>query len=269
MKINESSRDNRIYRIRTISTSFSPILFILLSLLFFFSPTNAHALNYDHLPPPSHLESVIDYRESTKGLKAQAFWFMDQIYGWCSHGKASILIDIITRKQPEKIVEIGVWGGKSLIPMAYALKALGKGKIYGIDPWDNLASIEGMEDEANKAYWGRVDHEAVLQGLIGRIDQFGLIEQVELIRATSADASPIEDIDILHIDGNHSDGVSWIDVAKWVPLVKSGGWIIVDDISWYENGHFTQSKSVEWLDEHCIKIAVIPDVCVWGIWVKR
>lgn len=224
---------------------------------------------YENAHPGSHLETIIDKRESTAVMKKKGFWYMDRVHGWCSHGKASILMDIISKSNPTTIVEIGVWAGKSLIPMAQALKTLGKGKIYGIDPWDSQESIQGVANEANRAYWGYVDHEAVFQELVRNIEQFELEAQVELIRSTSAEAPPIHDIDILHIDGNHSDGTSYIDVIKWAPLVKSGGWIIVDDINWYEDGVYTQARSVEWLNGHCHKMAEIPDVCIWGIWVKK
>ena len=224
---------------------------------------------HEQSPPAYHLESIIDKRTSTAPLKNAAFWYMDQIYGWCSHSKASILIDIIQKIGATKIVEIGVWGGKSLVPMAYALKCQGKGKIYGIDPWDNQKSILGVMNDANRAYWGTVDHEAVYQSLVQNLERFELKTQVELIRAPSVSAEPIYDIDLLHIDGNHSDITSFIDVTKWVPLVRPGGWIIVDDISWFENGKFTQADSVKWLDERCQRMGEITDVCIWGIWVKK
>lgn len=226
-------------------------------------------MDYDYgNNPPYALESLIDDRASTAELKNGAYWHMDQIYGWCSHSKASILIDIIQKIQPATIVEIGVWGGKSLIPMAYALKQRGKGKIYGIDPWSNAASIVGVMNEDNLAYWSVVDHEEVYSALLKDLHRFELLEQVELIRDTSANADPIFDIDLLHIDGNHSDITSYLDVTKWAPLVRKGGWIVVDDISWYENGKFTQAESVAWLDQNCHRMGEITDTCVWGIWVK-
>lgn len=222
---------------------------------------------YENLSPPAYLEQIIDNRASTAFLKYKAYEYMREVNAWCSRPKASILIDLIQRHTPEVIVEIGVWSGGSLIPMAHALRANGKGKIYGIDPWSNYESIQGLMSEANLAYWKWVDHEAVMQTLIANIADFGLQDQIELIRSSSLDAPPIPNIDILHIDGNHSEHTSYIDVTKWVPLVKKGGWIIVDDISWYENG-FTQTKSVEWLDRNCLRIAEINDVSIWGIWVK-
>ena len=216
--------------------------------------------------PPSHYEYVAQTPIAT--VKTEALYYMQHLEGWCSEFKASILIDLIYKTPCEKIVEIGVWGGKSLVPMACALRGKGQGKIYGIDPWDPAASIEEVMNESNKAYWGWTDHEAVLQGLNSKIAAFQLQNYIQLIRDRSQTAPLIENIDILHIDGNHSDKTSFIDVQKWVPLVRSGGWIIFDDMTWYENGTFTTARAVEWLDTHCIKVAEYSDNCIWGIWTK-
>ena len=75
-------------------------------------------------------------------------------------------------------------------------------------------------------------------------------------------------IDILHIDGNHSEQASYLDVTKWVPLVRSGGWIFFDDMTWFENGVFTTARAVEWLNANCYKLAECTDVCTWGVWIK-
>lgn len=222
-----------------------------------------------HDVPASHYEYVIkaNYNDVST-IKQQGFAYMDQVDGWCSYRKAGFLMDLILKAKPQVVLEIGVWGGKSLIPMAYALKANGSGVIYGIDPWSTEASLEEVKDESNIAYWGTIDHENVMNWLIVKLFQFELKNHVQLIRSTSADAPLIADIDILHIDGNHSDKTSYLDVTKWVPLVKSGGWIIFDDMTWYEKGSFTTAHAVEWLDAHCIRVAVFNDNCLWGAWVK-
>src|ERR1700722_11542692 len=110
---------------------------------------------------------------SQNDFKKEIFNSMDQLEGWCSKEKASVLVDIVRAVMPKTIVEVGVFGGKSLIPMAFALKKNGFGNIYGIDPWLNAASIAGMEKE-NLEYWGRLDHEKILLGLVTKIHEFGL-----------------------------------------------------------------------------------------------
>jgi len=221
----------------------------------------------DNAPPPSHYEYVVPLEDPAL-VKKRGFAFMNQLEGWCSREKGSLLMDLVLKVKPEVVVEIGVWGGKSLVPMAAALQGNRMGRIYGIDPWSNIASIEEVLHPDNKAFWGRVDHEAVMQRLVQKIKEFGLQDHITLIQKTSEDAPLIYDIDILHIDGNHSEKTSYDDVRKWVPLVKSGGWIIFDDMSWYENGVFTTAKAVSWLNENCIKLAEFQDACIWGICTK-
>ncbi len=216
--------------------------------------------------PASHMEQVVSIKEINAWLKPQAFAFMSQVDGWCSEQKASILIDIVLQAKPEKIVEIGVYGGKSLIPMACALRANGHGKIYGIDPWDTQASLQGVMHPSNIAHWSWVDHPALMNTLIVKRKQFNLEDYMVLIRNTSEKADLIYDIDILHVDGNHSEVTSYLDVTKWVPLMKPGGWIIFDDMTWSENNTNTTGRAVRWLDEHCEKFAQFKDNCDWGIW---
>ena len=198
-----------------------------------------------------------------ENAKEQALLAMDELTGWCSKFKAAILMDLILQKKAKTVVEIGVWGGKSLIPMAFAIKSLTNGKVYGIDPWSNAESALGMNG-VNQEWWGKVDHEAIYQNLVQKINKFNLQNTVSLIRATSKNASPIAGIDVLHIDGNHSEEASFLDVQKWVPLVSSGGLIIFDDTTWG-----TTARAVNWLNENCTKMKDYHDEANdWGIWIK-
>jgi predicted O-methyltransferase YrrM len=219
---------------------------------------------YDTVEPQSHYEYYIDSKQTdvNSDVKQRAFAAMSLLEGWCSTQKAGILIDFILNTKPNTIVEIGVFGGKSLVPMAYALQQNQKGKIYGIDPWESAQSVVGM-DGINKDYWSHVDHEAILQGLVQRIRQFNLEPYIQLIRMTSEAAPAISSIDVLHVDGNHADQTSYLDVTKWVPLVNKGGLVIFDDMTWGTN-----RRAVEWLDAHCTKLAEYHGDNVWGIWVK-
>lgn len=231
---------------------------------------------YDHQPantqPASHYESTFLKSDSTSFIyqaKQNAFLYMSQLEGWCSKSKASVLIDFVFAMKPNVIVEIGVWGGKSLVPMGYILKVNKQGKAYGIDPWNPIASIEGM-DGVNYDWWKKVDHLKILHDLQARILLYDLNDQIELIQATSQDAPIIENIDILHIDGNHSEAASVLDFYKWVPLVRKGGIILFDDITW-TNEQGSNRKAVELLDEQCIRLFTFHDefnATDWAVWVK-
>lgn len=218
----------------------------------------------------THLEELIgiDKQTPTAKLKRYAFEIMNGLEGWCAEDKASVLIDIILKLKPTTIVEIGVFGGKSLVPMACALQVNQGGVIYGIDPWSAEASMEEVHNKDNKHYWSIVDHRGIMNGLMSKIEQLNLTDHIELIESTSENAPLIYDIDILHVDGNHSDKTSFYDVNKWVPLVRKGGWIIFDDMKWHEEGVDTTARAVAWLDANCRKFAEFTDVCTWGIWIK-
>jgi len=218
---------------------------------------------------PTHQSPVIEFHAPSKKessiehFKQRVFLSMAQLEGWCSNQKASLLMDYIFLKKPEVVVEIGVFGGKSLIPMAYALQKNRSGKIYGIDPWSCAKSTEGWGGP-NEDYWAKLDHDAILSGLQNKIIQFKLTDEIELIRASSEDAPIIENIQMLHIDGNHSEETSLFDVKKWVPLVEKGGLIIFDDVNWEST-----SKAVSWLNQNCVKWLDHSDEgSAWGIWIQ-
>jgi hypothetical protein len=64
-----------------------------------------------------------------------------------------------------------------------------------------------------------------------------LNKHAELIRQSSMDAwrgwpGVTHKIDILHIDGNHSEWASSTDVVLWLPHLKPQGLLFMDDYDW-------------------------------------
>lgn len=216
--------------------------------------------------PAAHYEVTkdIDRVEAASAVKKVAFQAMDQLDGWCSKFKASVLMDLVLMLKPENVVEIGVFGGKSAVPMAIACKANKKGWVIGIDPWSATSSAEGMDGQ-NLDWWSSINHENIYQGLATKIKKFGLENHLLLERSTSEAAAPIQNIDILHIDGNHSEKTAVFDVLKWVPFVRKGGVIIMDDINW--SG---PKIAIETLDQFAVRLAEFNDSgSNWGIWIKQ
>lgn len=215
--------------------------------------------------PPPYYEHVLaakpDYVTVPK-LKTLVFKLMEDLEGWCSNEKAAVLIDLIFMIRPQKVVEIGVFGGKSFIPIAMALKEIGSGKVIGIDPWSRAESVVGMKGE-DADFWTRLDHDKIYRDLLIKLEKLGLENTVTLLKETSAQADPIPDIDILHIDGNHSEISSLSDVYKWMPFVRSGGLIILNDSNW-----LTTKKSAASLDRSCIRFAEFSGGSVWTVWIK-
>lgn len=156
--------------------------------------------------------------------------------GWCSVDKAKEIARQILQNNAMNFVEIGVYGGKSLIPAALTFQALGRGVAYGIDPWTVEACLEGSNDPQNDHWWSKVvPLEEIYKGFVKKVFELGLTKHANWIRFKSTESAglfPVHSIDILHIDGNHSKETSTEDVLVWMPKVKMNGIIIMDDTAW-------------------------------------
>lgn len=176
------------------------------------------------------------------------------VEGWCSEEKATKIMDLILETQPEVCVEIGVFGGASILPTAKALKWNKKGVVYAIDPWETLECIKNYDnDELNRDWWAKVDLKYVYDSYLKLIDFHHVKRYVKTMKMTSEEAAPLIDtIDILHIDGNHSEESSMFDTLTYFPKVKDGGYIWFDDHHWETTG-----KAFQYLSERCDVIEVV------------
>lgn len=169
-------------------------------------------------------------------IELYARFGMPKMDGWCGTEKAIALAKCVIDNQPDTALEIGVYAGRSLISIALGMKSIKHGKVIGIDPWLPAASIMGWED-ANKDWWGKLDHAAIKAKCEASIVKAGVQDYVELIQATNHAALPLIkarnlSIGLLSIDGNHCQEQSCFDVTNYVPMVPSGGHIFFDDADW-------------------------------------
>lgn len=170
--------------------------------------------------------------------------------GWCSVKKAHTLASIIVAIRPENVVEIGVWGGRSLIPMAMACKWLNHGTVTGIDPWSAGESVKGQTPD-NANWWGKVvNHDAMYAKCIESVTKAGVMSRTNIVRTTSDDyPASVTQCQLLHIDGNHGEQ-AYKDTLKFAPTVSIGGFIFMDDIGWSE-GHV--ARGCQWIMDHGFK----------------
>jgi hypothetical protein len=158
---------------------------------------------------------------------------MPKMEGWCTEEKAKKIAEVVSPSQVQVFVELGVFAGRSLFAAAIAIK--GHGIAIGIDPWDADESIKGFDDE-NKDWWGNLDHSRIYDKCRETQDQLGVTDNCYLIRSNSKQALPLiqkaAPLDVVHVDGNHSPEASMFDVSVYVPLVRTGGVVIFDDMDW-------------------------------------
>ena len=167
-----------------------------------------------------------------------------KLHGWCDVPKAISLANLVLASKPAVIVEIGAWGGRSVIPMALACKQNGWGTVICIDPWDATASASGQTSEVDKEWWANVvNHELVYQHFLYNIKELKLETIIEIHRIRSADCEPPPRIDLLHVDGNHGPE-SCADTMRYAPKIDVGGFCVLDDLHW--TGGYVE-KSAEWL----------------------
>lgn len=169
--------------------------------------------------------------------------------GWVTPEKGIVIAELVVENKPEICVEIGVFGGRSLIATALALRENHHGKVYGIDPWKTDACLEGDQDQGNKDWWSKVDLHAIHKGCMEAIWRLGLDARAIVIRSTSEHAvSLFKRIDFFVLDGNHSEVASCRDVERFCPKMKVGAYMVFDDTDWPTTKK-AQELALKWCDE--------------------
>ena len=76
-------------------------------------------------------EFIKPFIESHRTLLANIVTTCGTMHGWATAEKCCTLASLVLANKPALAVEIGVWGGRSLLPVAMAMKAIGKVDVYG------------------------------------------------------------------------------------------------------------------------------------------
>lgn len=164
---------------------------------------------------------------------------MPLLRGWSGKGERPFrMAELVIKEAPKTVVEIGVFGGQSLVPQAMALKWLSgsdsikgrAGRIYGIDPY-SLEVIAGqLADYDDATMWLKQDMDLVRRDLLTIIEEFGIGDVVTMLRHESRDCVTLFDsIDILHVDGAHTEEGALLDVNLYAKRVRPKGYIWMDD----------------------------------------
>jgi len=165
---------------------------------------------------------------------------MTDIYslpGWCTPEKGALidqqLADLSSRGVAHiNGVEIGVFGGRSLLAAGLALKRHGiPGYILGVDPYDAGRATACLEGTDHYQWWSQIPYNEVYTNALKAIYDNGLCNHCGILRCSSRRAffAVGKPLSYLHIDGNHSRYHATQDVDLWVPLVEPGGVILLDD----------------------------------------
>ena len=130
------------------------------------------------------------------------------------HGSSMRAIHGMSPERPITVVEIGSSRGRSTIAAGHALRGASQGgTLYAIDPQD--------DDR--------------FQQLRTNLSSAGVESVVRMIRATSREARKqfAEPVDLIFIDGSHEYEDVRDDLRDWLPLVRPGGIVAVNDPFWW------------------------------------
>lgn len=168
--------------------------------------------------------------------------YLLQMHGWCTEDKMRHLYGLVIKHHEDNpnitpvSVELGVFAGRSALPMAIAHKEINKGYLVAIDAWTVEATQEGSNSKENDEWWASLSNiEQMFDYFHKSIEALEVGGRVSVIKEKAEDVAPrVSDgsITLLHIDGNHSEEKSCQDVELWLPKVVGGGYIVLDDTGW-------------------------------------
>lgn len=192
---------------------------------------------------------------------------LNSIEGWCPLEKSMYMIDLIEQNQLDSYIELGVYCGRSLFPVALAMKHLvSNPHIVGVDSWNLTNTLQGIPDQQKDvhrdSWWSRLDHNKLYLYTIGVMKKFNVDRVVHLIRTSSLDYVQFvesKSISMLHQDSNHSTEISLGEVDAYYDKVKIGGFWVFDDTDW-ESTKPAQNK-LELYGYTCIH-----DASIWKVY---
>lgn len=186
------------------------------------------------------------------------------LQGWCTAEKAMRLAKAIADCNSNLSVEIGIFGGRSLIPMAMAHNHIKHGVVWGFDPWHIIPALEGTNDPENDEWWKKLDLEAIYRGFVEKVLEYKLLKECFWSRLKSDQAIRLfanDSISVLHCDSNHSQEISCREIQTWAPKVKIGGYWFADDTDWP-----TMQKAKTVLVDHGFRM--VEDFKKWAVYQK-
>lgn len=189
---------------------------------------------------------------------------INSLQGWCTEIKAQRLYDLIIESDSKITIELGAYGGRSLIPMALAHKEKGSGFCIGVDAWHKNACLGGNNSPANDEWWSKVNFEQIHNELTRTIDKYELNDYCGTLRLRSQTVGLMTAdniIDVLHQDSAHNIQTIIAELDLWIPKLKMGGYWVADDTDWVE-----AKEGYAKLPEYGMEL--IEDYTSWQIWKK-
>lgn len=152
--------------------------------------------------------------------------------------KQHVLAHLVITSACRTAVEIGVFQGGSLFPLAAAMR-MTHGVVIGIDPYSSAAAEEHdnrekVEDLIGSDWHRTIQWDDLYAKVTRELARRDLSRHARIVRMPSSDASPAIEpgFDLLHIDGNHDFDAVAEDLSAYLPKLRRDGFLILDDTDW-------------------------------------
>lgn len=156
---------------------------------------------------------------------------LEQLEGWCWQEKAERMLSLALDEESKVMVEVGVYGGRSLIPLIVAAQH-NKGFVWGIDAWSNDVATTVPYGKDHNSFWANDDMGRVKDKLFKFLGDNKLGGHVAIVQASGEQALHLfqdKSIDLLHVDASHSVLDEARDVSSYLMKLRKGGILIIDD----------------------------------------
>ena len=149
------------------------------------------------------------------------------IHGFLSEAEGLALYDLARSIRKEaRAVEIGAWQGKSTYCIARGLSA---GTLFVIDPFNGKTTGDGESEVLFSRLLQQTDVD-LLEQFRENMKRGQVASIIEILRGFSQDfVGRFSQIDLLHIDGDHSiEGCSF-DFDRYETHIAPGGYLVFHD----------------------------------------
>lgn len=190
--------------------------------------------------------------------KSKIWEKISKLSGWCQQHKAERLYDLIIEHKPKTIVEIGVYGGRSLVAMAEAAQ-ITNSTVIGVDPYSELEIVQHNLD-GSKINFTPPDLKMIMKEANEAISPYRDVTILEMTSGQAFECFPYHEINFLHLDGNHSSYAVLADLNMWSRKLAPNAIIIMDDINW---------ETVNDAIKRYGKLSQIEDHITWGVYKHK